>query len=165
MQQGDTNASFQFVVVLDYAFGEVISGKEGESKGWCIKSVVVTHSCNFADDICLALETIDQGQELLREECRQELLRRVQRGTGKVVLHNSAAKSKFFLYTVKPKCKKIIMKNGSVLNAIIDVKYLGTWINTTRQDIKLRTVTPLLEYYKKRSGITHSQEISNICFL
>ena len=69
--QGDTLAPFLFVIVLDYALRKALTGRE-EGLGFTItprkssrhpKEVLA--DLDFADDIALLSDLIEEGQELL----------------------------------------------------------------------------------------------------
>ena len=73
--QGDTLAPFLFIIVLDYALRKAISGREQEL-GLTITPrrsrrhpAVVLTDLDYADDISLLFDHVEQAQELL---CRVE---------------------------------------------------------------------------------------------
>ena len=78
--QGDTLAPFLFIIVLDYALRKAISGKE-EELGFTIQPrksrrhpKQVLTDLDFADDISLLSDEIDQAQTLLsnvERECKK----------------------------------------------------------------------------------------------
>ncbi|MEE8288342.1 MAG: reverse transcriptase domain-containing protein [Nitrosomonadaceae bacterium] len=132
--QGDTLAPYLFVIVLDYALRKAIDGRE-EDLGFRlvkrmsrrVKPIMVT-DCDFADDIALLSEEIDQAQELLN---------RVEVEAGKIGLKINPDKTKFITYNQQP-LAGITTINGARLESVNDFKYLGSWINSTEKDIKVR---------------------------
>ena len=89
--QGDTLAPYLFVIVLDYALRIAIDGREEDlgfhlekRKSRRVGPEVIT-DFDFADDIALLSEEIQQAQELLS---------RVETSVGKVGLRMNASKTK-----------------------------------------------------------------------
>ena len=74
--QGDTLAPFLFIIALDYALRQAITGKE-EELGFTLTPrqsrripVKVVTDLDFADDIALVSDTASKAQQLLRAvEC------------------------------------------------------------------------------------------------
>ena len=132
--QGDTLAPYLFIIVLDYALRQAISGKE-EQYGFTItprksKRVgpVMQTDFDFADDIALVSNNVEQAQQLLlrvEQECR------------KVGLGLNAKKTEVVTYNIKEDVK-ISTLNGSVLAVKEDFKYLGSYISSTEKDIRVR---------------------------
>ena len=79
VMQGDTLAPFLFIIVLDFAMRKAILGKEQEL-GFTIQQrrssrypAVAICDLDFADDIVLLSNEIDQARQLLlrvQQECR-----------------------------------------------------------------------------------------------
>lgn len=95
--QGDTLAPFLFVIVLDFAMREAIKGKE-EDFGFTItpkqsrrKGATTITDLDFADDIALISNLIQQARELLLA---------VERECKKVGLSINAKKTKFMSYNI-----------------------------------------------------------------
>ena len=69
--QGDTLAPYLFAIVLDFAMRQAIDGKESElgftlEKRRCSRQpAVAIADLDFADDIALLAEGIDEAQQLL----------------------------------------------------------------------------------------------------
>ena len=132
--QGDTLAPYLFVVVLDFALRMAIEGREEElgfqlerRKSRRIGPEVVT-DLDFADDIALISEKIDQAQELLK---------RVEISVGKVGLKMNSSKTKFMSYNLSEDI--VIQTNeGSQLEQVTDFKYLGALMESTEKDVKVR---------------------------
>ena len=132
--QGDTLAPYLFIIVLDYCLRSAIEGKE-ERLGFTIRprrsrrvGPVNITDLDFADDIALLSDTAAQAQELLRN---------VENAALRVGLHMNAKKTQFMVYN-QPTRVKIHTVDGSCLEEVKDFKYLGSWVQSTEQDIKVR---------------------------
>ena len=97
--QGDTLAPFLFIIVLDYALRQAISGRELEL-GFTITPrrsrrfpAVVLTDLGYADDISLISD---------RGEHEQELLTRVETEFAKVGLRLNAKKTEVITYNILP---------------------------------------------------------------
>ena len=132
--QGDTLAPYLFIIVLDYCLRSAISGEE-ERLGFTItprKSRRVgplnMTDLDFADDIALLSDTATQAQELLNK---------VEDAALCVGLHMNAKKTQFMAYN-QPSCVSIKTVDGNSLEEVHDFKYLGAWVQSSDQDIKVR---------------------------
>ena len=132
--QGDTLAPYLFIIVLDYCLRSAIDGKE-EKLGFTItprKSRRVgplnITDLDFADDIALLSDTVAQAQELLKN---------VENAALCVGLHMNAKKTQFMAFN-QPTCVEIKTVEGSPLEEVNDFKYLGSWVKSTEQDIKVK---------------------------
>lgn len=132
--QGDTLAPFLFVIVLDYALRQAICGRE-EDLGFTltprrsarIQAKVIT-DLDFADDICLLSDNMQQAQQLLtlvETEC------------NKVGLHLNSRKTEVMTYNIKDSLH-LKVASGAELKNVEDFKYLGSWVDSTEKDIKIR---------------------------
>ena len=139
VMQGDTLAPFLFVIVLDYALRQAISGREEElgftleqrqSRRIPAKSIV---DLDFADDIALLSNDIQQAQTLLNSietECQ------------KVGLTINAKKTKSMFFNTLP--GKIMTSEGNEIQQALtedgeqDFKYLGSWVCSKERDINVR---------------------------
>ena len=83
---------------------------------------------DFADDIALLSEEINQAQELLQ---------RVETSVGRVGLKMNATKTKFMSFNQDQQVK-ISTNNGTTLDEVKDFKYLGAWMASTEHDVKTR---------------------------
>ena len=83
---------------------------------------------DFADDIALLSEEINQAQELLE---------RVETSVAKVGLKMNAGKTKFMAYN-QNSMVKICTNDGTNLDEVQDFKYLGAWMESTEKDVKQR---------------------------
>ena len=131
--QGDTLAPFLFIIVLDYALRKAISGREVEL-GFTItprKSsrypAKVQTDFDFADDISLLSNEIAQAQKLL------DLVERECKKTG---LHLNSSKTKFI--ALNTLSEVVLTTADEQLEEVKDFKYLGSYIMSTAQDIKVR---------------------------
>ena len=132
--QGDTLAPFLFVIVLDHAMRQAVSGRE-EELGFTIhprKSrrhpKTVLTDLDFADDISLLSDEIEQAQELLLS---------VERECKKVGLGINAKKTKGLPINIEdhPPLHTI---DGTELEWVDDFKYLGSWVKQSERDIAVR---------------------------
>ena len=80
---------------------------------------------DFADDIALLSEQIDQAQELLK---------RVEESARQIGLEINAKKTKCLAYNQSGQVK-VMTKDGAHLEVVNDFKYLGAWINNTEADV------------------------------
>ena len=117
--QGDTLAPYLFAIVLDYAMRKALEGKE-EELGFKLERrrsrrhppVTIT-DIDFADDIALIAEEIEQAQEMLG---------RVEVETLKIGLHLNEKKTEVMCYNHDP-TPSIKSKNGRVLKVVVNFKY------------------------------------------
>ena len=132
--QGDTLAPYLFIIVIDYALRKALKGKE-EELGFQLKrrqssrvGPEVITDLDFADDIALLSEQTTQAQEMLT---------RVEQASSEVGLRANGKKTKVLTYNTG---REINLKttDGTTLEVVDDLKYLGSWVNSTEQDIKTR---------------------------
>ena len=132
--QGDTLAPFLFIIVLDYALRKAMDGKE-DDLGFTItprrsrrhpKEVLA--DLDFADDIALLSDEIEQAQELLL---------RVERECKKVGLGLNAKKTKSLAYNIQNPIP-LHTADGTELEWTDDFKYLGSWVDSSEKDISVR---------------------------
>ena len=132
--QGDTLAPFLFVIVLDYALRKAINGREHDL-GFTITprrsrrdiGVAVT-DLDFADDIALLSYDVEQAQSLLgavEKECERIGLFLNDKKTKVLTCNTTLTKS-------------LTTGNEKALEEVNDYRYLGSWINSTEHDIKVR---------------------------
>ena len=138
VMQGDTLAPFLFVIVLDYALRSAIDGKESElgftlheRRGRRAPPVCIC-DLDFADDIVLISDQIEQAKKLLHQvevECRKV-------GLG---LNASKTKGMFFNIEFTPMFTTTGHEIGQALteSGDQDFKYLGSWSDQCR-DIQSR---------------------------
>ena len=132
--QGDTLAPFLFIIVLDYALRQATSGMETElgftitpRKSRRFPAVTIT-DLDFADDISLLCNQIQHAQQLLL---------RVESECIKVGLGLNAKKTEVMTYNI-PEHAPLRTVSGDVLKEVVDFKYLGSWVESTEGDIKIR---------------------------
>ncbi|KAJ4949221.1 hypothetical protein JOQ06_020739 [Pogonophryne albipinna] len=99
VMQGDTLAPFLFIMVLDYALRKAISGRE-QDLGFTLTPrrsrrhpTVVLTDLDYADDISLLSDSVEQAQELLN---------RVESECAKVGLRLNAKKTEVITYNILP---------------------------------------------------------------
>ena len=131
--QGDTLAPYLFIIVLDYCLRTAIGGDE-ERLGFTIVprrsrriGPLNITDLDFADDIALLSDTAAQAQELLRK---------VENAACCVGLHMNVKKTQFMTFN-QPDVE-IRTVDGSSLEEVNDFKYLGSWVQSTEQDIRVR---------------------------
>ena len=131
--QGDTLAPFLFIIALDYALRLAINGKEEElgftlvpRQSRRVPPVTIT-DLDFADDIALISDTTEKARELLLA---------VERECKKIGMQLNAKKTKVMAYNIND--TTITTLDGTVLDVKDDFKYLGAWIASTDQDIRIR---------------------------
>ena len=120
--QGDTLAPFLFIIVLDYALRQATDGV-GTELGFTVTprrsrrvpAVRIT-DLDFADDICLLSNQIEQAQQLLL---------RIETECGKVGLGLNSRKTEFMTYNV-PEHDSLRTITGNALKEAEDFKYLWT---------------------------------------
>ena len=89
---------------------------------------VVLTDLDYADDISLLSDSVEQAQELLN---------RVELECSKVGLRLNAKKTEVITYNL-PEHPPLTTTGGTVLKEVNDFKYLGSWVNSTEQDLKVR---------------------------
>ena len=132
--QGDTLAPFLSIIVLDYALRQAIGDSE-EELGFTLTPrrsrrhpTVSLADLDFADDISLLSNQIEQAQELLI---------RVERSCMKVGLELNVKKTKFLAYNIEGNLS-LRTDNGDDLERQDDFKYLGSWFDSTEKDVRIR---------------------------
>ena len=138
--QGDTLAPFLFVIALDYAMRKAIEGKEEEfgftitpQQSRRVRAKTIT-DLDFADDIALLSNLIEQAKQLLLA---------VEKECNAVGLYINAKKTKYMTYNISEELQLALADGTKIGRAITekgtqDFVYLGSWIDTTWQDIKVR---------------------------
>ena len=133
--QGDTLAPYLFIIVLDYALRQDIQSREVElgltittRKSSRSPEVTLT-DLDFADDIALLSNNMNQAQTLLT---------RVEQECAKVGLALNAKKTEVITFGQPPTHPSLNTIGGSILKEVEDFKYLGSWVNTSEKDIKIR---------------------------
>ena len=132
--QGDTLAPFLFIIVLDYALRQATSNMDEElgftltpRRSRRIPPVTIT-DLDFADDICLLCNEVQQAQQLLLQ---------VETECQKVGLGLNSKKTEVMLYNILEH-SPLKTITGDELKEVEDFKYLGSWVASTENDIKIR---------------------------
>ena len=161
--QGDTLAPYLFVIMLDYALRQAIAGREEELGFQLVrrqsrrKGPVVVTDLDFADDIALISELINQAQDLLN---------RVEASAAQIGLVMNAKKTKVMAYNHSDNVR-IMTTDGTQLEVVEDFKYLGSWIDNSEKDLKARKAeawracNKLTKIWK--SDLTREIKISLFC--
>jgi hypothetical protein len=131
--QGDTLAPYLFIIALDYALRKVLNGKE-EELGFHLrkrKSRRIWPECitdlDFADDIALISEQINQAQTMLE---------RVESAAAEVGIIANPKKTKVMVYNTPDQVE--ITSDGTVLEVVNELSYLGSLVSSSAADIKQR---------------------------
>ena len=132
--QGDTLAPYLFVIILDYVM-RIALGKDEDNLGFTIsprrsrrQPADVITDLDFADDIALLSDTLDQAQELLS---------RVESAADAVGLQMNVSKTKVMAYNAKEDVV-LTTQSGSCLEHVQDFQYLGSWVDKSDKDLKVR---------------------------
>ena len=88
---------------------------------------MVVTDLDFADDIALLSELINQAQDLLTS---------IESFAAQIGLVMNAKKTKVMTYNQEDEFK-IITRDGSQLEMVQDFKYLRSWVDSTENDIKI----------------------------
>ena len=130
--QGDTLTPFLFIIALDYAM-RMASRNESEvgfrlqqSRSRRHPATYITDT-NFADDLALISETIEQAQLFLL---------RVETCAAQVGLHANADKTKYMTYNLEESYLKSL--SGDDIEHVDDFPYLGSWVDTSEKDLNTR---------------------------
>ncbi|KAL5249134.1 hypothetical protein ACHWQZ_G018093 [Mnemiopsis leidyi] len=130
--QGDILAPFLFIIVLDYIlrncmspdYGLIITPRQSRR----IPAVTVT-DLDFADDLALLSNTIQEAQSLLND---------LEVAAEKVGLCMNSSKTEFMTINIDSEKASIKSKGGHSLEHVDDFKYLGSYIADSKQDFNTR---------------------------
>ena len=132
--QGDTLAPYLFIIVLDYVMRMAIAD-EGDNLGFTVTTrrsrrqpAKILTDLDFADDIALLSNTLQQAQTLLS---------RVESAAASVGLLMNATKTKFMAYNTDMNIT-LSASDGSLLDKVGDFQYLGSWVDDSEKDFKIR---------------------------
>ena len=125
---------YLFIIALDFALREALSGRE-EELGFHLKKrrsrrvgpICIT-DLDFADDIALISEQIEQAQNMLN---------RVEASAANVGLLANAKKTKVMAFNQKQDVE-IKTSDGTKLEVIDEFTYLGSLMSSSMADIKRR---------------------------
>ena len=132
--QGDTLTPYIFTIMIDYAMRQAI-GNDAPELGFNLDrkrsrrhNPNVITDLEFADDIALVAEELEQAQDFLH--CVQE-------NAAKIGLHLNSDKTEFMTFN---EVQDTILKtvNNENIKKIDNFKYLGAWIDDTANDVKVR---------------------------
>ena len=96
---------------------------------------------DFADNIALLSDILLQAQNLLS---------RVERAVDSVGLQMNDSKTKFMAYNIKEDVT-LVTKTGSHLEQVNDFQYLGSWVDESEKDFKIRKALVWKAYNKMRT--------------
>ena len=132
--QGDTLAPYLFIIVLDYVMRMSI-GQDKDTLGFTVTPrrsrrypAEILTDLDFADDIALLSDTLQQAQNLLS---------RVESAAATVGLQMNASKTKFMTYNIKGNAVLYTI-DGKHLDQVNDFQYLGSWVDESEKDFKIR---------------------------
>ena len=145
--QGDTLAPYLFAIVIDYLMRKAINGKE-EELGFMLnhrksRRTPSTHvtDLDFADDIALVTNEIQQAKELLKL---------VETEAANVGLHVNAKKTEVMMFNQdQPNDMKSI--SGGKIKEVKNFKYLGGWMESSEKDIQHRKALAWTACHKLKS--------------
>ena len=129
--QGDTLAPYLFIIVIDYLMRQAL---EGRDVGFTLRrrrsrrhpEVKITDT-DYADDLSLISDTIEQAQEFLRS---------LEGAAEAVGLHLNESKTKFMATGYEE--PSLITSSGRQLEWVEDFVYLGAHLQSTEQDLRVR---------------------------
>ena len=133
--QGDTLAPYLFAIVIDWVMRNTINDCS-EDVGFTIQRrrsrrqpAVEETDLAFADDIALLADEISQAQELLTN---------LEINAAKIGLYVNCSKTKVMLYNQAEIPDILKSMDGGDIAVVDDFKYLGGWLASSQQDIKVR---------------------------
>ena len=132
--QGDTLAPYLFAIVLDHILRNTFAGREKDlgfqlqrQRSRRVPAVIVT-DLDFADDLALLSEEIEQAQEVLH---------RLETEAEKIGPYCNAKKTEVQVFN-QDRPVNIKAKNGETLKVVENFKYLGAWTESSSSDISVR---------------------------
>jgi hypothetical protein len=121
-----------FIIVLDYILRNCMSPDYGLTILPCqsrrVPAVTVT-DLDFADDLALLSNTIQDAQSLLHD---------LEVAAEKVGLFMNASKTEFMTINIDPEEASINANSRDPLEQVQDFKYLGSYIADSRKDFNTR---------------------------
>ena len=161
--QGDTLAPYLFAIVLDYVMRQAINGRESElgfelvsRRGRRQPPIYVT-DLDFADDIALLCEEIEQAQKLLNS---------VEAEAAKVGLHVNAKKTEAMPYNHTTPLN-IKTRSGNIIKEVDNFKYLGAWSQSSEKDFHVRKALAWSACHDLRkiwtSNISNKMKVNLFC--
>ena len=132
--QRDILVPYIFTIMIDYAMRQAIDNDALELGFKLDKKRNRRHNPNvitdldFADDIALMTEELEQAQYFLH---------RVQENAAKIGLHLNSNKTESMSFSqVQDTVLKTV--NNEIIKKVDNFKYLGSWIDDTANDVKVR---------------------------
>ena len=130
--QGDTLAPFLFIIVLDYVLRSCMCFDNGLTitprQSRRLPGVKVT-DLDFADDLALLSDTIQQAEKLLHD---------LEYAAKLVGLSLNASKTEFMTVNIDPADASLNSLNGDTIEHVSDFKYLGSYVADSRKDFNTR---------------------------
>lgn len=133
--QRDTLVPFLFVIILDYMLRKAINRQEQDfglsltPRRLRLYSAEVLTDLDYANYISLLSYHMEKAQELLS---------RVESECAKVGVRLNGKKTEMITYNIQLEHPPLITTGGTALREVKDYKYLGSWIHSTEQDLKVR---------------------------
>ncbi|XP_047493530.1 uncharacterized protein LOC125042107 [Penaeus chinensis] len=118
--QGDTLAPYLFIIMVDYIMRKSTNGAEN-------LGLTLRKDTDFADDIALLSDTTDDAQNLLTL---------VVEAAENVGLNINEDTAEYMTYNIKSSTK--LEANGKPLKKVNYFKYLGSWVDSSPRDMKIR---------------------------
>ena len=132
--EGDTLAPYIFKIMIDYAMRQAIGNNDLElgfkldRKRSRRHTPILITDLDFADDIALVTEKLEQAQDFVH---------RVQENAAKIGLQLNSDKTEFMSFNqVQDTVLKTV--NNDNIKKVDNFEYLGTWIDDTANDVKVR---------------------------
>ena len=132
--QGDTLAPYLFIIVVDYIMTVAID--DVSDSGFTLKPARSRRvgaeklaDVEFADDVALVTDTIDEAKLLLD---------RLETAALSVGLAMNDSKTKFMSFNTPEEECSLTSSTGNQLEHVQDFIYLGSWIATTERDLQVR---------------------------
>ena len=125
----DTLAPYLFIVALDYAMRKAIQTPTSYGFTLCKSrsrrhpAVVITDT-DYADDIALLSDSIEQAELLLHQ---------VENAAKLISLHINEMKTDYMIFNQDSGEMKSLSNNK--LKCVDDFVYLGSWINSCKKDV------------------------------
>ena len=124
-------APFLFIIAIDYTLLEATSEthigfKLTTCQSSCYPAINITNT-DFADDLALISNTLEEAQILLL---------RLQTTAEAVGLHIKYKKMEYVFYNQTE--SNFATQQGNRLNLVDNIKYLGSWIQSSQKDMKVR---------------------------
>ena len=130
--QGDTLATYLFIIALDYALRMATEGFEDlgstlqERKSSRYPAEMITYT-DFADDIALISDNLEKAQKLLEQ---------VESAASQVGLQINSTQTEFMMYNLRE--GEICTADRTKLKQVQDFQYLGSWVDQSKQDLNIR---------------------------